>query len=65
MELKNINGFEALLNLSALAADFKMGVVDDDVVRQLLSAIVNSMDLSESERKALLRGALGYWMIRD
>ena len=52
---------EALCQLSALAADFKIGIVDDEFVREMLSAIVVSMDVND--RDEILARALRHWGI--
>ena len=52
---------QALWQLSALAADFKIGIVDDDFVREMLSVIVGSMDVND--RDEILARALRHWGI--
>jgi len=54
---------KALTSLSALAADFKVGIVSDEYVRELLTTIVDSMQIED--REAVLRQALGHWFIGD
>jgi len=54
---------EALLQLSALAADFKVGIVDDEFVREMLTAIVSGMDIDNKD--AVLKRALQSWFIED
>lgn len=53
----------ALTSLSALAADFKVGVVSEDYIRELLTTIVDSMQVDN--REAVLKQALGHWFIGD
>ena len=52
---------KALLQLSSLAADFKMGIVGDEFVREMLTAIVDSMDISNKDE--ILARALESWGI--
>ena len=54
---------EALLQLSALAADFKVGIVDDEFVREMLEAIVGGMNIDHKD--AVLKRALQSWFIED
>ncbi len=54
---------QALIRLSALAADFKMGIVDDAHVRDLLAAIVDSMAVDHKDQ--LLKKALAQWGIDE
>ena len=56
MDAKN-----AILHLSSLAADFKVGIVSDEFVRDMLAAIINSMAIED--RDAVLKQALGSWFI--
>ena len=52
---------KALLQLSSLAADFKMGIVDDEFVREMLTAIVDNMDVENRDK--ILARALESWGI--
>ena len=52
---------KALLQLSSLAADFKMGIVGDEFVREMLTAIVDSMDVENRDK--ILARALESWGI--
>ena len=56
-----MNAKEALIRLSALAADFNMGVYPSVKVREIIEAIVASMNLSEEESKELIVGAMSEW----
>jgi hypothetical protein len=51
----------ALIRLSALAADFKMGIVPNDQVEQIICAIVDGMDLSDRDKLVLKVDALSVW----
>jgi len=51
----------ALIRLSALAADFKMGIVPNDQVEQIICAIVEGMDLSDRDKLVLKVDALSVW----
>ena len=52
---------KALLQLSSLAADFKMGIVGDEFVREMLTAIVDNMDVENRDK--ILARALESWGI--
>ena len=52
---------QAILQLSALAADFKVGIVGDRFVVEMLSAIVGSMVVENKDE--ILARALGSWGI--
>lgn len=52
---------EALIKLSALAADFNTGVYPAAKVREIIEAIVASMNLSEEESKKLVSRLMRYW----
>lgn len=54
---------QALISLSSLAADFKVGIVSDDYVRELLTAIVDSMQISDPD--STLKRSLSCWFIED
>lgn len=54
---------QALFQLSSLAADFKVGIVDDEFVREMLTAIVSNMNVDNKE--AVLKRALQSWFIED
>lgn len=54
---------QALFQLSSLAADFKIGIVSDEFVREMLTTIVNSMQIDDKE--AVLKRALASWFIED
>ena len=54
---------QALLQLSALAADFKVGIVDDGFVRKMLKAIVGGMNIENKDE--VLKRALQHWFIED
>lgn len=54
----------ALIRLSALAADFKVGVIGDDRVVTIMRAIVNGFEgFSDEEREVALEEALEDWGI--
>lgn len=59
----SMNAQNALLHLSSLAADFKVGIVGDDFVREMLTAIVESMDIPD--RSTVLEKALSSWGIES
>lgn len=59
MATKKIGADRALVALSALAADFKIGMVSEDYVRELLEAIVGAMDVPDPDR--VLAQALDHW----
>jgi len=61
--MKAMTAEEALLQLSALAADFKVGIVDDEFVREMLEAIVGGMNIDNKD--AVLKRALQSWFIED
>lgn len=61
MATEKIGAEQALLQLSSLAADFKVGIVSEEFVTELLTAIVTSMAVSD--REALLAKALECWYI--
>jgi len=52
---------KALLQLSALAADFKVGIVGDEFVREMLEAIVGGMNIDNKDE--ILARALRHWGI--
>lgn len=54
---------QALLQLSSLAADFKVGIVSDEFVREMLTVIVDNMNIEDKE--AVLKKALQSWFIED
>jgi hypothetical protein len=54
---------DALVMLSALAADFKMGVVPDQYVEEIIMSIVDAMDLSDIDKLVLKVNALSCWGI--
>ena len=49
--------------MSALAADFKVGIVSEHHVRNVLTAIVNTMNIDN--REEVLKRALAKWFIED
>lgn len=54
---------QALLHLSSLAADFKVGIVSDEFVREMLTVIVDNMNIEDKE--AVLKKALQSWFIEE
>ena len=54
---------QAILQLSSLAADFKVGIVGDQFVIEMLTAIVGSMDIADKDK--ILARALGSWGIES
>ena len=54
---------QAIVWLSGLAADFKIGIVSDDYVREMLTSIVDSMQIDNKDE--VLKDALGRWFIGD
>jgi len=61
--MKAMTAEQALLQLSALAADFKVGIVDDEFVREMLAAIVGGMNIDRKDE--VLKRALQSWFIED
>jgi hypothetical protein len=51
----------ALIRLSSLAADFKLGIVPNDQVEEMICAIVEGMDLSDRDKLILKVDALSVW----
>jgi hypothetical protein len=58
-----MNADKAIIQLSALAADFKVGIVSDEFVVGLLSSIVRSMDIENKDE--VLKKALACWFIGE
>ena len=54
---------DAVVLLSSLAADFKIGVVSTERVQTMITVIVEALNLSESEKVQLRTEALSYWGI--
>ena len=54
---------QAILQLSALAADFKVGIVGDQFVVEMLTAIVDSMSIDNKDK--ILARALESWGIES
>jgi hypothetical protein len=54
---------QALFQLSSLAADFKVGIVGDQFVVEMLTAIVDSMNVENKDK--ILARALQSWGIES
>jgi hypothetical protein len=63
MKEMNMNAATALIRLSGLAADFKMGIVPDREVEEIICAIVDGLDLNDRDKLVLKVDALSAWGI--
>lgn len=61
MNAKQKDAVDSLISLSQLAADFKCGIVPDHAVINILTAIVNSMDVKNRDK--VLKDSLLCWGI--
>jgi len=63
-DIRKMTATLALNQLSAWAADFKVGIIDDDRVVKVMRAIVNGLEgFSDEEREVALEEALDSWGI--
>jgi hypothetical protein len=52
---------KAVLTLNAMAADFKVGVIPNSYVRDLLKTIFNEMEFDTNQVDELVREAMISW----
>lgn len=56
---------DALTALSSLAADFKVGIVSEEYIQQLIEAILKPMALTPEESAAGIRRGMRSWTFED
>lgn len=54
---------QALITLSAWAADYKAGVIPDEKVHAVIAALVQGLGVPESDTHKVQVQAMRYWMM--
>lgn len=53
---------QALVTLSVWAADYKAGIIRQDRVEAVITALVDALNLPKDERHKVLVDAMRYWI---
>ena len=56
---------DALVRLSDLAADFKIGIVSEEYVRELIKAVLEPMELTPEELATGMKRGMRPWTFED